>query len=84
MDNKGQCQCDCDACTAQIVTDLKSIPILGECLGVFGVNVPIGPLGVISVVLTSIATNTISFLMSPVVLSVLGVSIVSLVAYKSR
>jgi hypothetical protein len=84
MEKKGQCQCDCDACTAQIVTDLKSIPVLGECLGFFGVSVPVGPLGVLSVVLTSIATNTINFLMSPVVLSILGVSVVSLVAYKAK
>lgn len=84
MKRKSQCQCDTNACFAQIATDLKSIPILGDCLGLFGVKVPVGPLGVLSVVITSALTSTINFLLSPVALAVLGVTVVSAVAYKVR
>ena len=84
MEKKGQCQCDCDACGAQIITDLKSIPVVGDCLGLLGLKVPVGPLGVLSVVVTSVLTNTINFLLSPVVLAVIGVTVVSMVARKVR
>ncbi len=84
MDRKGQLLPECGSISEM----LETIPFIGDmcgqCASMFGIKAPLGPLGVVAIILTSLVTNTVNFLLSPVALAVVGVALIGSLVYKLR